>query len=443
MEKRRGGAIWIQVFEKDGQHWNLELFDGSRFRESGNTAMTRLRDLRAILEARNGDIWLAATNQLGLIRNGTLRMVGRQEGFSDSGVFALVETADGRIVLGGRDHVTEYDGKRFRIIHDIDIAESICVDGNGMLWAGSGSGIHRYSPGQWISNNVDDGLPATAVRKVYADPQGRVWAGTSQGVALYYPDADPDPPLTKIIDDRNLRETPPGGKVKLAFSGTDKWKFTAPERLMFSWRMDHSAWSEFAPVQFASFDGLRAGAHQFEVKAMDRNGNVDPSPAMYEFSVLLPWYRQGEFLILAALALGVISGLSRLAWRHHARLAFQSGHDALTGLSNRTVFDLKFQEAVSAARAENTQVAVVLLDLDRFKIVNDTLGHEVGDLFLKEVGARLQRSVRKQDTLARLGGDEFAIVMPRLTDRTEAEADGAKASPWCCGSLIFDRNRLN
>ncbi len=422
MEKRREGGVWIQVFQKDGKHWTLDAFDGSRFLPGGNSAMTELRDLKAILEARNGDIWLAATSSLGVIRNGTLRMVGPRDGFSDTGVFSMAETPDGRVILGGRNAVTQYDGKHFRTVHDIDLAESICVDRNGLLWTGSGSGIHRYRPGQWITNTVDDGLPASAVRKVYSDPQGRVWAGTSQGISLFYPAADPDPPLTKIIDDRNLRETPPGGKVRLAFSGTDKWKFTSSDRLLFSWRMDDSAWSDFSPAQFASFDGLPAGGHQFAVRAMDRNGNIDPTPAKYEFSVLLPWYRQEQFLILAALAVLIITGLSRLAWRHHAKLAFQSGHDPLTGLANRKVFDLNFQEAVNAARAENTQVAMILLDLDRFKPINDTLGHSIGDLFLKEVSARLLRSVRKQDTLARLGGDEFAIVMPRLLDRTEAES---------------------
>ena len=426
VESRRAGGVWIQVFQKDSEHWNLDMFDGSRFLPGGYPAMAELRDLKGVLEARNGDIWLAATNSLGLIHNGKLRIVGARDGFSDTGVFSMAETADGRVILGGRAFITQYDGKSFRTIHDIDLAESICVDRNGLLWAASGSGIHRYRPGQWITNTVDDGLPAPAVRKVYSDPQGRVWAGTSQGIGLFYPAADTDPPLTKIIDDRNLRETPPDGKVRLAFSGTDKWKFTAPDRLLFSWRMDGAAWSDFAPAQFASFDGLPAGAHQFEVRAMDRNGNIDPRPAMYEFSVLLPWYRQEQFLILASLAVLIIAGLSRLAWRHHAKLAFQSRHDPLTGLANRKVFELNFQEAIGAARAETTQVAMILLDLDRFKPINDTLGHTVGDLFLKEVSARLLRSIRKQDTLARLGGDEFAIVMPRLSDRTEAESMAQK-----------------
>jgi diguanylate cyclase (GGDEF)-like protein len=440
VETRRAGGVWIQVFEKDGEHWDLDRFDGSRFLPGGYPAMTELRDLKGVLEARNGDIWLAATNSLGLIHNGKLRIMGPRDGFPDTGVFSMAETANGRVMLGGRAYITQYDGKSFRTIHDVDLAESLCVDRNGMLWAASGSGVHRYRPGQWISNTVDDGLPAPAVRKVYVDPQGRVWAGTSQGVSLYDPAADTDPPLTKIIDDRNLRETPPDGKVRLAFSGTDKWKFTSPDRLLFSWRMDNAAWSDFAPAQFASFDGLPAGAHQFEVRAMDRNGNIDPKPAKYAFSVLLPWYRQEQFLILASLAVLIIVGLSRLAWRHHAKLAFQSGHDPLTGLANRKVFDLNFQEAITTARTENTQVAMILLDLDRFKPINDTLGHTVGDLFLKEVSARLLRSIRKQDTLARLGGDEFAIIMPRLLDRTEAESMAQKLlhvlrQPYCIESF--------
>ena len=152
-------------------------------------------------------------------------------------MFSMAETR-GRPGHPGRPQRSLHSmtASHFRTVHDIDLAESICIDRNGLLWTGSGSGIHRYRPGQWITNTVDDGLPAPAVRKVYSDPQGRVWAGTSQGISLFYPAADPDPPLTKIIDDRNLRETPPGGKVRLAFSGTDKWKFTSPDRLLFSWR---------------------------------------------------------------------------------------------------------------------------------------------------------------------------------------------------------------
>lgn len=93
-----------------------------------------------------------------------------------------------------------------------------------------------------------------------------------------------------------------------------------------------------------------------------------------------------------------------------ARIAYMAHHDALTGLANRTLFHARLAEAI--ARGERSaHCAVLYLDLDHFKAVNDTLGHPVGDALLCEVTQRLLREVRKVDTVARLGGDEFAIVL--------------------------------
>jgi diguanylate cyclase (GGDEF)-like protein len=89
----------------------------------------------------------------------------------------------------------------------------------------------------------------------------------------------------------------------------------------------------------------------------------------------------------------------------------QALHDALTGLPNRTLFHERAQEAVLHARRTGSLVAVMLLDLDRFKEVNDTLGHHVGDELLQQVGARLLHNVKATDTVARLGGDEFAVLL--------------------------------
>ena len=427
MGERNGGTAWVQVFENDSLKWHLDIFDGTHFSPGGNPELTSLRDLKAILEARNGDIWLGASDSLGQIHQGKFHLFGPKDGFTDSAVFSAMETTDGKIVLGGLESITEYDGKAFRIVRSIDVPQKVSRSArDGSLWAGSGSGIHRYNAGQWITNTTDDGLPATAVRKIYSDGQGRVWAGTSRGIALFHPDADTDPPATNIIDDQNLRETPPGGEVRLVFSGTDKWKFTSADRLLFSWRLDDSPWSGFGLSHLASFKGLHSGAHRFEVRAMDRNGNIDPTPPKYQFSVLLPWYLQTQFLMLAGFALVVIAWLSRMAWRHHRRVAFQSRHDPLTNLANRSVFELNFHTAITEARGGGTGVAIILLDLDRFKPVNDTLGHVVGDRFLQEVSKRLQGAIRKQDTLARLGGDEFAIVMPAILARSEAESMASK-----------------
>ncbi len=91
-------------------------------------------------------------------------------------------------------------------------------------------------------------------------------------------------------------------------------------------------------------------------------------------------------------------------------------HDGLTGLPNRALFHDRVRQAIAGAERSGAAFAVMLLDLDRFKQVNDTLGHPVGDRLLQAVGPRLGAALRKSDTLARLGGDEFAVLLPAPVD---------------------------
>ncbi|PLX96089.1 MAG: GGDEF domain-containing protein [Desulfuromonas sp.] len=101
------------------------------------------------------------------------------------------------------------------------------------------------------------------------------------------------------------------------------------------------------------------------------------------------------------------------------QLEHQSNHDALTGLANRVLLDDRIAQSIARAERIGGYVAVFLLDLDRFKIINDSLGHSQGDTILVKVSERLAACVRPGDTLSRLGGDEFAIVMPDLTTTAE------------------------
>ena len=91
----------------------------------------------------------------------------------------------------------------------------------------------------------------------------------------------------------------------------------------------------------------------------------------------------------------------------------QALHDALTGLPNRTLLRDRIQQAILTASREGGRVAVLMMDLDRFKEVNDSLGHHAGDELLKELGDRLQKILRASDTIARLGGDEFGLLLPK------------------------------
>ncbi|ULT71334.1 EAL domain-containing protein [Pseudomonas sp. BC42] len=104
-----------------------------------------------------------------------------------------------------------------------------------------------------------------------------------------------------------------------------------------------------------------------------------------------------------------------------ARLDYQAHHDPLTGLPNRTLFESRLLAALNGQQDSGGQGAVLFLDLDRFKHINDSLGHPVGDLLLKGIAVRLKEQLRDIDTVARLGGDEFIILLPGLHQASDAD----------------------
>jgi diguanylate cyclase (GGDEF)-like protein len=104
-------------------------------------------------------------------------------------------------------------------------------------------------------------------------------------------------------------------------------------------------------------------------------------------------------------------------------------HDPLTGLANRHLFDDRLRQAIARAKRHQLQVALLYIDLDKFKPINDSLGHEAGDAVLKEVTLRLKACVRETDTVARLGGDEFAVIVEGKSVRETAVAVAQRILP--------------
>jgi diguanylate cyclase (GGDEF)-like protein/PAS domain S-box-containing protein len=108
------------------------------------------------------------------------------------------------------------------------------------------------------------------------------------------------------------------------------------------------------------------------------------------------------------------------------RMQLAAHHDGLTGLPNRTLFDDRLELTLASARRDSRAFALLYLDLDLFKPVNDRMGHAAGDEVLREVAARIRSVVRESDTVARMGGDEFAVILPRIQGHEEAQAVAGK-----------------
>ncbi|MFM1892170.1 MAG: hypothetical protein RLZ44_1247, partial [Pseudomonadota bacterium] len=139
---------------------------------------------------------------------------------------------------------------------------------------------------------------------------------------------------------------------------------------------------------------------------------------------------------------GVISDISSIK-RTEQRLSHLAHHDPLTGLPNRLLFGERLSQALSRRRRRDNRLAVLFLDLDRFKNVNDSEGHHVGDQVLKQVAARLHQCLRREDTVARLGGDEFVILAEDLDSHADAERFAHKVLDAMAEPMVIGNKRFN
>ncbi|VVN87080.1 EAL domain-containing protein [Pseudomonas fluorescens] len=163
----------------------------------------------------------------------------------------------------------------------------------------------------------------------------------------------------------------------------------------------------------AMWHQLTAEGHwQGEISNRRKNGELYPS-----WLTISAVRNRDKFITHFVAVFADISSLKHA----QARLDYQAHHDPLTGLPNRTLFESRLLTALNSQQENGGQGAVLFLDLDRFKHINDSLGHPVGDLLLKGIAVRLKEQLRDIDTVARLGGDEFIILLPGLQQASDAE----------------------
>lgn len=155
---------------------------------------------------------------------------------------------------------------------------------------------------------------------------------------------------------------------------------------------------------------IAAGHWAGETVCRRKNGDVFPA-----WQVINAIDSEGEAPVRYA---SILSDVTE-QWKHNERIRYLAFHDVLTDLPNRQLLVERLAQLCSIAERDGRVIAVLYLDLDGFKAVNDTQGHDAGDALLKEVAKRLQGQVRKTDTVARLGGDEFVVLLDNPASREE------------------------
>jgi signal transduction histidine kinase len=298
----------------------FDLFDGAEFKPLVDPPPGF--SFTTLLAARDGDLWLGGDNGIAWYHNNKWRLFPVSDHDVPDPVIGFAELPNERIWCATREKLWEFDGQNwspisasFQNIHDLWCSR------DGTVWVADDTGMHRFSKNVWIGNNREEGLPAAAALGIFEDQRGRIWAGTTHGLSLYHADADPDPPRTSIQmpadNETRIRE---GNTITLAFGGQDKWKFTPRDRLLFSWRLDEHDWSVFRPADSVSFTNLAAGGHYFQVRAMDRNGNIDPKPALLGFVVTTPWYKELRLVFIAVAGITLALFFAGLALNRHRQL---------------------------------------------------------------------------------------------------------------------------
>jgi signal transduction histidine kinase/CheY-like chemotaxis protein/ligand-binding sensor domain-containing protein len=432
MQAWRGahGRAWIKTEAPCSvQTWGPAGFE----RHALLSAPDVCRRVREIHEGQDGTVWYGTTTAGGgVVRPGAtaIERLDAVAGYPEPAVYSMLGHRNGTVLAGGRQVVAERRPTGWKVWREgLDAVRSLMRAQDGTIWIASGSGVHRVKDGVWITNGYADGLPADTAFKVFEDSRGRIWAGTSRGLSLYDAGADRDAPRLALAR-TNATEAPPDGTLTLAFSAIDRWKYTLPERLMFSWRVDDGPWSPFQTGGTATLRQLARGRHRFEVRAMDRNGNVGTSES-FAFGVLFPWYQQPGFLASATASVLVIGMLLGFAFVQYRQLVLAKraaetanrckseflahmSHEIRTPMNAIMGMTALAREASDPAEQRDYLGAVQTASTSLLSLIDDILDLskvEAGKLDLAEETFDVRRSVTDAIGTLRLRATEKGLAL--------------------------------
>jgi diguanylate cyclase (GGDEF)-like protein len=431
--------------------------------------------VRCLVPGPDGAVWVGTPHGLNLVppAPAPIEMImaepGNPASLSSSTIITMVTDRQGRLWVGtldrglnlmtGRDQAGHPVFRRFGLAQGVpnDSIDALILDRHGTIWASTDGGIIAVDPDTLAvrAYGAAEGVAIPGYFSGAADvgPDGDLVFGGMGGLTIVRPDLlgrpATHPPLLateirvggRIVqpDGKPLRVTPKANSLSVQFASLD---FTAPERLRYAYRLDgyDRDWVEVdAAHRLAAYTNLPPGQYVLNLRGSNRDGDWTGMPVRLPVRVLPAWHQTWWCHVVELMASGLaIAGLlqTRTAWirgRQHelerqvaertaellqsqARLHEAAYGDLLTGLANRRAFTEHFRGMAAPPSGEPGRFILLLIDLDGFKQVNDTLGHDVGDAVLLAAANRVRQSVREADFVARLGGDEFAVLLGAPAD---------------------------
>lgn len=306
-----------------GEEPSLLGYNGGDFEALSDTPPQNLGELRCLFCTQGGDVWVSGKSGTACLRDRQWREYVAADQSMPQNASCFVELPDGKIWCAVQEQIWAFDGRGWSPVRrTAEPVNQLRRGKDGSIWVATNNGLYRFFHEAWVENGVEDGLPSTTVRDLLVNERG-LWAATSRGLSLFHPEADPEtePPRTfvqRLSDTGNT--APEGSTVFISFSARDMWKYTARERLLYSYRLDDQEWSLYQDLNRFAVADLAPGRHYFQVRALDRNCNVDPKPAQLEFVIMLPWYKEMRLLAIACAGAAAALFFGGLAVNRHLRL---------------------------------------------------------------------------------------------------------------------------
>jgi diguanylate cyclase (GGDEF)-like protein len=458
-----GKAAYTLRFDREQRLWaatEVGLFVArapyQKFSQITELPSTRIW---AIAEGTDGTLWAGGAGGLFGYSAGSWKNWTRADGLSNQEVLSLGAGADGTMWTGyryggGIDRIhPQPDGiaieKAVQRLGSDGLVYFLEFDASGRLWVGTERGVDTWDGSSWGHYDSRDGLAwdDCNLNAFAEEADGTVWIGTSGGLSRFTPrphhapEAPPEVVFTKLV----MGRTDVSGQRNPSFgihSSSLIARYSSPNAprvngVVFRYRLEgaNSSWTETAQREL-QFAALAPGAYRLEIEARDSDGVWSGHRAEFPFEILTPWYWTWWFagtciLIPVSVALGALRlrmlgakrrehELQRMVEektadlrRVNEDLLKLSSLDALTGLANRRAFDQTLEMECARLKRTGSAVSLMILDVDHFKELNDSEGHQRGDEYLRLVGSELTRHAKRQiDLAARYGGEEFAVILP-------------------------------